>query len=147
MHDWHATAGAVFTHVGAWLRPEYYPVAGRDREAAILDEEAADVDRGQGRLGRAPRQDPIAELEAESLAEPPGGEPAATVELAVRPGGRPAHVVPEAERRAIGASPEGAVEEVEDRRRLWLVGAGSAIHRWPMVEGACTGGEPATKRR
>jgi len=38
MHDWHAAAGAVFTYVGAWLRPEYYPVGGRGREDCILDE-------------------------------------------------------------------------------------------------------------
>lgn len=43
MHDWHAAAGAVFTYVGAWLRPEYYaPVANAassfNREDLILDE-------------------------------------------------------------------------------------------------------------
>lgn len=38
MHDWHVSAGAVFTHVGAWLRPEYYPVSGSQREDLILTE-------------------------------------------------------------------------------------------------------------
>src|SRR5688500_5776546 len=43
MHDWHAKAGAVFTHVGAWLRPEYYPPAANApglpaREDVILGE-------------------------------------------------------------------------------------------------------------
>jgi sarcosine oxidase subunit alpha len=47
MHAWHVSAGAVFTHVGAWLRPEYYPVSGREREDAIL-EEALNVRRGVG---------------------------------------------------------------------------------------------------
>jgi sarcosine oxidase subunit alpha len=28
MHQWHESNGAVFTHVGAWLRPEYYRVEG-----------------------------------------------------------------------------------------------------------------------
>src|SRR5262249_3199312 len=37
-HDWHAQVGAVFTYVGAWLRPEYYPAAGRSRDECILDE-------------------------------------------------------------------------------------------------------------
>jgi sarcosine oxidase, subunit alpha len=47
MHDWHAEAGAVFTHAGAWLRPELYPAPGREREDAILDE-AMNVRRGVG---------------------------------------------------------------------------------------------------
>lgn len=38
MHTWHAQAGAVFTHVGAWLRPEFYPDSGRSRGDAILAE-------------------------------------------------------------------------------------------------------------
>src|SRR5262249_37175102 len=38
MHGWHAARGAVFTHVGAWLRPEYYPAAGASRDDAILAE-------------------------------------------------------------------------------------------------------------
>jgi sarcosine oxidase subunit alpha len=37
----------VFTHAGAWLRPEYYPAPGREREDAILDE-ALNVRRGVG---------------------------------------------------------------------------------------------------
>lgn len=51
MHDWHAQAGAVFTHVGAWLRPEYYPasegrqspgnISPKTREDSILSEAAA----------------------------------------------------------------------------------------------------------
>ncbi len=47
MHDWHAEAGAAFTHVGAWLRPEYYPVAGQGRDECILNE-ALNVRRGVG---------------------------------------------------------------------------------------------------
>jgi sarcosine oxidase subunit alpha len=52
LHDWHQSAGAVFTHVGAWLRPEYYPPAGHApgspaREDVILDE-ALNVRQGVG---------------------------------------------------------------------------------------------------
>jgi sarcosine oxidase subunit alpha len=49
MHDWHMSAGAVFTHVGAWLRPEYYPPAGgqSSREDVILAE-AVNVRQGAG---------------------------------------------------------------------------------------------------
>src|SRR5205807_5689934 len=35
MHDWHAAAGAVFTHVGAWLRPEYYGTSTERGEALL----------------------------------------------------------------------------------------------------------------
>jgi len=49
MHDWHATAGAIFTHVGAWLRPEYYPVSGQQRQDTILNE-AHNVRRAVGLL-------------------------------------------------------------------------------------------------
>ena len=45
LHDWHAAAGAVFTHVGAWLRPECYP--GPARDDAILGE-AGNVRQGVG---------------------------------------------------------------------------------------------------
>jgi sarcosine oxidase subunit alpha len=43
MHDWHAAAGAVFTYVGAWLRPEHYPAIANSpgtpsREEIILEE-------------------------------------------------------------------------------------------------------------
>lgn len=38
MHDWHTQAGAEIVHAGAWLRPEYYRVAGRSRDDCILDE-------------------------------------------------------------------------------------------------------------
>ena len=38
LHDWHTEAGAQFTHVGAWLRPEYYPAGSKSREDCILDE-------------------------------------------------------------------------------------------------------------
>lgn len=35
---WHQEARADMVHAGAWLRPDFYKVAGRDREACILDE-------------------------------------------------------------------------------------------------------------
>ncbi|NOY29675.1 MAG: FAD-dependent oxidoreductase, partial [Planctomycetes bacterium] len=38
MHAWHEQAGAAFVYAGSWLRPEYYPVAGKSREALILEE-------------------------------------------------------------------------------------------------------------
>ncbi len=38
MHRWHLEAHAEFVHVGSWLRPEYYAVAGQDRETSILQE-------------------------------------------------------------------------------------------------------------
>src|SRR5260370_38787727 len=41
LHGWHEKAGAVFTHVGAWLRPDYYAVGKRSREDAILAEALA----------------------------------------------------------------------------------------------------------
>lgn len=47
MHDWHTNAGAVFTYVGAWLRPEFYPAPGRQRDELIL-EEAQNVRRAVG---------------------------------------------------------------------------------------------------
>jgi sarcosine oxidase subunit alpha len=37
-HDWHAGVDAVFEDYGAWKRPEYYAVNGRDRETAIREE-------------------------------------------------------------------------------------------------------------
>jgi sarcosine oxidase subunit alpha len=37
MHDWHAQAGAVFTHVGAWLRPEHYSAERGARSAERED--------------------------------------------------------------------------------------------------------------
>jgi sarcosine oxidase subunit alpha len=46
-HDWHAGRGAVFENYGAWKRPEYYAVEGRDREIAIREELLA-VRRGAG---------------------------------------------------------------------------------------------------
>ena len=49
MHDWHAAAGAIFTHVGAWLRPEYYPVSGQENTDTILNE-ALNVRRSVGLL-------------------------------------------------------------------------------------------------
>jgi sarcosine oxidase subunit alpha len=47
MHGWHTARGAAFTHVGAWLRPEYYPAADAAREDAILAE-AVNVRQGVG---------------------------------------------------------------------------------------------------
>jgi sarcosine oxidase subunit alpha len=52
MHDWHGATGAVFTYVGAWLRPECYPPSGNasaapSRDEVILDE-ARNVRRGVG---------------------------------------------------------------------------------------------------
>jgi sarcosine oxidase subunit alpha len=38
MDGWHRQAGAPMVHVGAWFRPEYYPVAGKSRDDCILDE-------------------------------------------------------------------------------------------------------------
>jgi len=38
MHSWHEQAGAAFVYAGSWLRPEYYPVSGKTREALILEE-------------------------------------------------------------------------------------------------------------
>ncbi|TDJ34190.1 MAG: sarcosine oxidase subunit alpha family protein [Gammaproteobacteria bacterium] len=40
-HDWHASHDAVFENYGAWKRPEYYAIDGRDRETAIHDEALA----------------------------------------------------------------------------------------------------------
>ena len=37
-HDWHVAHDAVFENYGAWKRPEYYAVDGRDRETAIREE-------------------------------------------------------------------------------------------------------------
>ncbi len=37
-HDWHAGLGAVFEDYGAWKRPEYYAVSGRDKKTAIREE-------------------------------------------------------------------------------------------------------------
>lgn len=37
-HKWHVAQGAVFENYGAWKRPEYYAVEGRNREAAIREE-------------------------------------------------------------------------------------------------------------
>ena len=37
-HDWHVGHGAVFENYGAWKRPEYYAINGRDRETAIREE-------------------------------------------------------------------------------------------------------------
>ena len=41
IHDWHTSAGAVFTHAGPWLRPEYYPADKRSRADAIVAEALA----------------------------------------------------------------------------------------------------------
>ena len=38
LHSWHVAAGAKMVHAGDWLRPEYYAVDGRSREACILHE-------------------------------------------------------------------------------------------------------------
>ena len=38
MHGWHEKAGASFAHVGAWLRPEYYPPGRENRDDTILNE-------------------------------------------------------------------------------------------------------------
>jgi sarcosine oxidase subunit alpha len=52
MHDWHTAAGAVFTHVGAWLRPEVYPAVSGNPGSAMRDdvilEEARNVRQGVG---------------------------------------------------------------------------------------------------
>lgn len=52
-HDWHARQGAVFVDYGAWKRPEYYVVNGRDRETAIREEVLA-VRRGTGLFDASP---------------------------------------------------------------------------------------------
>ncbi len=44
---WHVETGAQMVHAGAWLRPEYYQVDGRSRDACILNE-ATNVRRGVG---------------------------------------------------------------------------------------------------
>jgi sarcosine oxidase subunit alpha len=41
MHDWHVQHGAAMTHAGAWLRPDHYPVAGKERDDCILEEALA----------------------------------------------------------------------------------------------------------
>jgi heterotetrameric sarcosine oxidase alpha subunit len=41
MHSWHETHGAVFTQVGLWLRPFYYPREGEDFAAAVKREVVA----------------------------------------------------------------------------------------------------------
>jgi len=38
MHTWHKNTGAVFTAVGAWLRPAYYQTAGRSKAENIQQE-------------------------------------------------------------------------------------------------------------
>jgi len=38
LNDWHERAQAVMLHAGAWLRPEYYQVGGKNREACIFAE-------------------------------------------------------------------------------------------------------------
>jgi len=38
LHSWHVAAGAKMVHAGDWLRPEYYAVDGRSRDACILRE-------------------------------------------------------------------------------------------------------------
>jgi len=38
MHDWHLEQGAQFVRAGAWMRPWYYPVHGRDVGTAYLAE-------------------------------------------------------------------------------------------------------------
>jgi sarcosine oxidase subunit alpha len=52
MHDWHKEAGAVFTHVGAWLRPEHYPpvadAPGSPTRDEVILEEARNVRRAIG---------------------------------------------------------------------------------------------------
>ena len=47
VHDWHVNAGAEMIHAGAWLRPEYYRVAGHSREDCIF-EEAMNVRKNVG---------------------------------------------------------------------------------------------------
>ena len=37
-HDWHVSHAAVFEDYGAWKRPEYYAINGRDRETATIEE-------------------------------------------------------------------------------------------------------------
>jgi sarcosine oxidase subunit alpha len=41
MHDWHVQQGADMTHAGAWLRPDFYPRAGKTRDDCILEEALA----------------------------------------------------------------------------------------------------------
>ena len=36
--SWHGSADAEMMHAGAWLRPEYYHIAGKNREESIFDE-------------------------------------------------------------------------------------------------------------
>jgi sarcosine oxidase subunit alpha len=38
MDGWHRQAGAPMVHVGAWFRPEYYPITGKSRDDCILEE-------------------------------------------------------------------------------------------------------------
>ena len=38
IHDWHLHANAEMIHAGAWKRPEYYKVDGKNRDDCILDE-------------------------------------------------------------------------------------------------------------
>ncbi len=52
-HAWHVDQGAVFENYGAWKRPEYYAVNGRDRETAIREETLA-VRRSAGLFDGSP---------------------------------------------------------------------------------------------
>jgi sarcosine oxidase subunit alpha len=38
LHHWHVEAGAEMIHAGAWFRPEYYRIKGKNRDDCILDE-------------------------------------------------------------------------------------------------------------
>lgn len=49
MHDWHVQQGAAMAHAGAWLRPEFYPVAGKTRDECVF-EEALAVRQGLGMI-------------------------------------------------------------------------------------------------
>ncbi len=52
-HDWHVSQGAVFENYGAWKRPEYYAINGRDRETAIREEVLA-LRRSAGLIDGSP---------------------------------------------------------------------------------------------
>ncbi len=75
-----------------------------------------------------PGQDPVARLQSELMAEPPGGQPAAPVELAIGPGRARTVVVPQPDRRPIRISPEGAIEKIQKGCRFAMRHA-RLVHR------------------
>ena len=84
-----------------------------DHEAGVHRPE---IGGRQLRARWAPGQDPIARLEVERP-EPPGGDPRAAIEIAVRPVRARAIVRPQAKRWPIAETGHGALEQVDQGHR------------------------------